>query len=203
MCAVSLSPWGERMLTSKSRRCGRGLKSGSGPRAPIPPGLRWITSASMASLNKGLTAHWSRVWAESRRGRVSYRLQPQPTPKVLGKFRSCHRAFQSVPIQMRIGKIVLRSFLFPLKLADEPDCTACGSGDRQTVQHILLYCSKFSHLRAKVMLGTERSTDLRKLLRDETQAQRTARFMILTRLLPQFIRVADEIEQDTHSTTPL
>jgi hypothetical protein len=87
---------------------------------------------------------------------------------------------------MRTGKIGLRKFLFQRHIPGTTNTTCeCGRGE-QTVQYVLLSCTNFKDLRTEIWKqrdGRRERMDLREILNKPEQAEKAARFMILTRLL--------------------
>lgn len=129
---------------------------------------------------------WQEKWATGTTGKVLRRLVLQPNKTVLNKYRGLSRPLGTVLFQMRTGKIGLKNYLHRIGVEENNRCV-CGSN--QTVQHVLLNCTRFQDLRKQMWDGTTRETDLRELLTDSSHTAKAAKYMVMTGLLKQFRHV--------------
>ena len=168
------------------------------PFLPPPEGLPRLGSAAKAQVRTRTTDEWAAVWNRSIVSRVTHRYNEGPTPQNLNKYKGQRRAITSVLTQMRTGKVALGYFLHRINRRDSAECSHCGYGSSETVQHVLLSCERWHHLRQAFLWkdGNPRVTDLKQLLNDPDTAARSATFMILTGLLPQFREVRQQIMDD-------
>jgi hypothetical protein len=85
---------------------------------------------------------WKERWQrEVDRSRTTHQSRAEkPAGEPLKLHDGLHKTKSSLLVQMRIGKIGLRAFLFKHRVPDvmTPVC-ACGDG-RETVRHVAAYC---------------------------------------------------------------
>jgi ribonuclease HI len=114
--------------------------------------------------------------------------------KFFGNSLDCHiervysngelpKALSSILIQIRTGKIGLRSYLFKIKRAKDPHCECKRSN--QTVLHLIEDCPLYQQQR-KAHLGRPFLVNARWTLSDPRTAVKAATFMLSTGLLDQF-----------------
>lgn len=129
--------------------------------------------------------NWCRSWTAETRGRILHSIVPTSTPNTLILHSDLPKALSAVLVQMCTGKIRLKSFLFEQRVPDieDPLCE-CGYGE-QTVLHVLLQCRRYIDLRQRYRISAS-SHDLATILSEPQLARRAARFIIQTKLLPQY-----------------
>jgi hypothetical protein len=71
------------------------------------------------------------------------------TEKTLLKYKRLTRSEEFTLVQLRIGKIELRNFLFSMNITDSSTCP-CGLGN-QTTNHVLLECPRHEDLRQFIL----------------------------------------------------
>jgi hypothetical protein len=106
-------------------------------------------------------------------------------------FKGLPRALTSLIVQMRMGKIGLRQYLYAAKVPsiEDPYCYECveeediedGQGIEQSVYHVLCECHAFQDLRRDLL--PHGAISLRDLLRETPTAVAAALFMAKTGLL--------------------
>jgi hypothetical protein len=89
-------------------------------------------------------------------------------------------------VQLRTGKIRLRSYLYGIRAAETGDCE-CGQ-DLQTVRHVV-YEWPLLGSRRKALLGSATLWDIRQVLNDEKQLIQAASLVVDSGLLGQQARV--------------
>lgn len=163
--------------------------------APELQGNRCLTAALKQKIDKIVYEAWKKAWRENKNGRDLYQIVQEPTRKVMNLHQSTSRAYSSLIIQMRTGKIGLRQFLHQRGVPgfDSGTCD-CNQG-QQTVKHVLLVCRTHKDLRLTFQTrGNGRShwtTNLKAMLSNRATAIKAAQFMIATRLLGQFGAIPD------------
>jgi hypothetical protein len=88
----------------------------------------------------------------------------------------------AVVIQLRTGKIRLKSYLYGIRAAETGDC-GCGQ-DLQTVRHVVCECPLLRS-RRKALLGSSILWDIRQVLNDEKQLIQAATLIVGSGLLGQ------------------
>ena len=91
---------------------------------------------------------WKTSWNNEVRGKDLRILVPQPSKKDLMIHTKLKKPQSSLLVQMRTGKIGLRSFLYTRKIVEDERCE-CGHTS-QTVRHVLMECRKFNRLRQEI-----------------------------------------------------
>ena len=129
-----------------------------------------LTSAAKPRIRERARITWTRMWKEEEFGRELYRLESTPDKKVLMKYRGLYRPRASMLVQMRTGKIGLKSYLKRIKASDTK---MCSCGGVENIQHVLLQCPKWNDLREK-HLGppARRDTNLSTLLSTPASAKK-------------------------------
>jgi hypothetical protein len=92
---------------------------------------------------------WRERWEKGIQGVHSRVLQPTLNKKVVALHRKLKRPQSSLVIQLRIGKIGFRAFLFNRKVSeiDSPWCLTCDGQELEIVTHVLLHCLAWKELR--------------------------------------------------------
>jgi hypothetical protein len=98
-------------------------------------------------------AKWGQKWSESIPGAHSRALQPQPGEETFQRLARMPRAWSSLVIQLRTGKIGFRAFLYQRKVPgfEDPLCRDCDVREDMTVRHVLLKCDKWKELRLECL----------------------------------------------------
>ena len=92
--------------------------------------------------------------SKEAKGRVLRLLVSQPDQKSVKIHAKLKKPQSSLLVQMRTGKIGLRSFLYSRKIVESEQCE-CGHTS-QTVRHILMERRKFSRLRQEIWKEEQR-----------------------------------------------
>jgi hypothetical protein len=146
------------------------------------------TSLVKEDIKKQLLQEWATDWTNQQHGRVTHRLEPKPTKRVLDKHFGLERALSSILTQMRTGKISLKHYLWKIGAAESDRC-GCGADSSQTVYHVLFECELYIDLRLAIWAeGHTKSwpSDLALVLGEAKFAKLAAKFMYKTELLQQF-----------------
>ena len=138
---------------------------------------------------------WKTFWSKEAKGRVLRLLVSQPSQKSLKIHAKLKKPQSSLIVQMRTGKIGLRSFLNSRKIVESEQCE-CGHTS-QTVRHDLMECRKFSRLRQEIRKEEQRKepfgvVEWRKMLTHPSYTKKAVDFMRRTRLLKQYKEVSWE-----------
>lgn len=160
----------------------------------------YTTVAAQRMLAKKTTnQRWADEWECAAEGRVLHRLLLRPEKATLHQYRDLKHAVAATVFQLRTGKIGLNDHPWSIRAhgATSPLCN-CGTGDRQTVRHVLLHCTLHRALREEVW-GAAGSrweaprppTDLREIWKNG-RAKTAAIFMLRKGLLGRFTRSAVE-----------
>ena len=89
-------------------------------------------------------------------------------------------------MQIRTGRIGLVAFLNKARVPDFPSPVCqCGRA-RETAQHIIVHCDRFTAARNKLADPRTGGVDLKSLLSSAAGAQRLAKWFIQLSILPQF-----------------
>ena len=147
-----------------------------------------------------LQTRWVSQWKREKTGGKTRRLIEEPSKKTLRLYERLPKAYSSIAIQMRSGRIDLNHPLFKINMVDSGEC-ACGEGS-ETPPHILLRCSlhtawrdiMFDRIQGTTDLG--RTSDFWKLVDHPRAIRYVAQFMHRTGRLGQFAAV-DDIDIDT------
>jgi hypothetical protein len=128
---------------------------------------------------------WRKRWMASKKGRVIASYRPYPTKLALDLYRGRTKAFSSILIGLRTGKIGLQGFLSKMRVPgyESPIC-GCGE-DTETVEHFLLQCSKWNHERREV-LASVADKSMRSILSSRMYSQMAVKFVVRTKRLEQF-----------------
>ena len=119
----------------------------------------------------------------------------QPDQKSLKIHIKLKKPQSSILVQMRTGKIGVRSFLYSRKIVESERCE-CGHTS-QTVRHVLMECRKFSRLRQEIWKEEPRKepfgvVEWKKMLTHPPYTNKAVDFMRRTRLLKQYQEVSWE-----------
>ena len=130
-------------------------------------------------------AEWGERWATSSKGAASRRLQPRLRKEVPSFHKGLRKPQSALVVQLRTGKVGFDSFLYHHHVpgVDSPNCD-CGGGE-MTVGHVLLDCSRWDELRAKVLRHVD-GNSLETLLGTRKGCLAAARMVQKTGLLAQF-----------------
>ncbi len=128
-------------------------------------------------------------WNNEVKGKYLRVLVPQPDWKGLKIHTKLKKPQSSLLVQMRTGKIGLRSFLYSRKIVEDERCE-CGHS-LQTVRHILMECRKFNRLRQDIWKEQGRKepfgvVEWKKMLTYPPYTKKAIDFMRRTRLLKQY-----------------
>jgi hypothetical protein len=137
------------------------------------------------------TANWGQKWSTSDKGAHSRALQPKPGEETFLRLARMPRAWSSLVIQLRTGKIGFRAFLHQRKVpgVEDPTCKDCDAGEDMTVDHVLLRCNKWRDLRRECLQSAGYTRDqalLPDLLNTRKGCLAAARMVWKTGLLEQF-----------------
>ena len=92
-----------------------------------PEERRLLTSTYKGVLRKRIMKEWEADWENATAGRITFRLEPKPNPKMLDKHQGIRKPLNSLIIQIRIGKIGLAKYLYSIERADTESCS-CDRG---------------------------------------------------------------------------
>ena len=160
------------------------------------PQIRFLSAIYF--LNKSLLEPtWKSRWERNLKSRHLFNLTPGPTRAVHKLHTGVLKAYSSLIVQLRIGKIGFNAFLHERRVPDaiSPRCD-CDLGI-MTVYHVLLICPRWRELRQR-FLAWLKTSDLRQLLNTTKGLKAVVQFTLATDLLPQFQRIARE-EQENRS----
>lgn len=166
-------------------------------RGQIQPAPRWeryaqLTSAANRREKELVKSAWQETWTKGNTSERLRNLMPKIDKKILSIYNGILKALCAVIAQARTGKIALKAYLHAINRADD---NKCECGEAQTVEHILLTCSKYEKLRQQVWGDrTSRHTSTKTMLTNPKDTHKAAKFLIKTGLLGQFARVRDRIE---------
>ena len=150
---------------------------------PMSP-LHTLTSASKRWFRYVSEQRWWKEWMEGKTGRVLQKLLEFPERSWTKDLLEHQKAIASVVVQMRTGKIGLKSYLKKINAAPDDTC-ACGNGV-ETVRHVVMDCPLYHPQRRRVWGDLHQIRDIGDILSDPAQAFKAASFMISTGLLGQF-----------------
>lgn len=152
-----------------------------------PVERKTLLTTAKRTINEALQKDWEIIWAQGRHGRHLQALGARPDKKALKVHQNLSRAISSLITQMRTGKIGLNAYLHSINRADTSQCT-CNQG-KQTVEHVLLKCRKWTVERQEMWAGSRPILNLRGLLNDPKMVVRAAQMVLKTGLLEQFRQV--------------
>ena len=137
------------------------------------------------------TVRWRQNWSESRKGAHSRAIQPQPGEETFNRLSRLPRAWSSLVIQLRTGKVGFRAFLCQRKVPGYEDsiCPDCDAHEEMTVTHVLLKCRKWCALRRECLQRASCAparVSLPGLLNTRKGCLAAARMVWKTGLLEQF-----------------
>lgn len=108
-------------------------------------GTRMLKSATKTVVDKMVQETWIEEWQNNSTGRELYSLVNRPKKSVLQLHEGLSKIESSLAVQLRTGKIGLRSFLYKRKQINSPLCLCLKSP--QTIRHVLFECRKLNSLR--------------------------------------------------------
>ena len=171
-------------LIQNARR--RNIQVDTDATAPRLVGLKQPLSTFRGRLKAHAYEKWELSWQRETRGRTLFRTAEKPLKEIIKIHAKLARPLSSILTQMRTGNIGLRHFLYRRGVPEVEDGECqCQQGE-QTVQHVMLSCSRFRAARNTLWTDGTWTTDLRQILSKERYAARAARFMLETKLLGQF-----------------
>lgn len=131
------------------------------------------------------TIKWRKRWIANKKGRVVANYRPYPTKQALSLYKDRTKAFSSILIGLRTGKIGLQGFLSNMRVPgyESPTCD-CGE-DTETVEHFLLKCPRWSQERGEVLPNLA-GKSLRTILNSRMYSQKAVEFVMRTKRLEQF-----------------
>jgi ribonuclease HI len=153
--------------------------------ADLPPQLFTIRSTVKRWCKTQAERAWITNWRKDTKGRATYRHTPTPTKKVLQLHEGRPKRESALLIQLRTEKIGFNDFLFARRVPDvvSPRCD-CGAR-RQTVAHVLLYCSKRRNLRNRIFANLSGRDNLRTILGTPQLATKAIQYVEQTQILGQ------------------
>lgn len=157
---------------------------------PPPSILIRFAAAARTVVRREAQVRWERQWAQSRVAAPTKRLIAAPNKRSLRIYQGLQKAFSSILIQLRTGRISLNHFLFKIGVVESAEC-GCEQG-LQTPKHILFSCPLLYDLRQEMWrhldrLGIKiRTDDYGTLVSEPRAVQHVANFMLKTGLLGQF-----------------
>jgi ribonuclease HI len=151
----------------------------------LPPQLFTIRSTVKRWCKTQAERAWITNWRKDTKGRATYRHTPTPTKKVLQLHEGRPKRESALLIQLRTEKIGFNDFLFARRVPDviSPRCD-CGAR-RQTVAHVLLYCSKRRNLRNRIFANLSGRDNLRTILGTPQLATKAIQYVEQTQILGQ------------------
>jgi hypothetical protein len=157
--------------------------AGNGPRAVQPPYLKQLRSACKRTTKTETRKRWEHQWRHEAHGRIYRKWHGTDiSQQALLKYEGLPKAINAVMIQLRTGKIRLKSYLYGIRATETGDCE-CGQ-DLQTVRHVVCECPLLSS-RRKALLGRTTVWDIRQVLNDEKQLIQATRLVTESGLLGQ------------------
>jgi ribonuclease HI len=154
--------------------------------ASNPSRICRLAAAAKRAVRDRVKQAWAKSWAATPRGKPTKRLVPAPDVRVVkGLYRGMSKAYSSVLIQLRTGRIGLNHFLYKIKARESDDCS-CEQGS-QTPKHVLFDCPLWTEIRQQMWdkMGG-RKTDYDDIIKNPKLAKHAADFFIRTGLLGQF-----------------
>ncbi|KPM42380.1 hypothetical protein AK830_g4172 [Neonectria ditissima] len=158
------------------------------------------------------TARWTRLQDEARERRGSNRLEPAEAHPPANKKKALHlhqgldKHQSSMLIQLRTGKIGLRSFLFSRRVPDVPSPRCpCGTSE-ETPEHIIVFCPRFVEQRGHLTNPPRDRRELRIQLSTRKTAQPLARWFLNLRLIPHYelaLRIHGNRDRDAEAEREL
>ena len=109
---------GNKLADQAAKQAARAKDSGIQER-------RLLISSYKGVLRRRIMKEWENDWKNATAGRVMFRLEPKPNPKVLDKHQGIRRPLSSLITQIRTGKISLAKYFYSIGRADSQ---ACGFG---------------------------------------------------------------------------
>jgi ribonuclease HI len=153
------------------------------------PETRRLAAAMKVKIRRGAKIQWEKQWsANSTTAAPTRQLVKTPGKSTLEVYNGLHKAWSSVMVQMRTGRIGLSGFLAKIGIRDSNRCD-CDEGI-QTPQHILLECDHHVEIRGEMLrkIGKKVSNclDYATLVSEPKVARYVSDFMLKTGLLDQF-----------------
>lgn len=127
---------------------------------------------------------WDERWEHHKHKAYLRRLQPHRNPKTLDKYKGLSTAMCAILMQIRTGKLGLNDFLYSVNRAETDRCSCHGS-PKQTVEHMLATCPRFSLLRHDTLWKGDGNRDMKTFLNEPASAKRAAIFMAKIGLLKE------------------
>ncbi|KAL2004907.1 hypothetical protein VTN00DRAFT_2757 [Thermoascus crustaceus] len=119
------------------------------PYAGVQLAIRWIPAHEGIQGNEAADqAAKEAAKQQAKEARPTRQLIPAPSKHTLPVYSGLRKAYSSVLLQLRAGRIGLNHFLHKIKLRDTDQC-ACRHG-AQTPRHILLECRLLRELRGEM-----------------------------------------------------
>lgn len=131
---------------------------------PVPSRELTLTSC-MAASHRTLRHRWVEKWNDEPTGRHLYSLLKEPNNTNI--YRNLPRNVASFASRARIGHIVTQSYLFRFQLTESPLCLVCQA-EEETLQHILLNCTKNLDVRDELKRRLHPDCTLRRILMEPT-----------------------------------
>jgi hypothetical protein len=157
--------------------------AGNGPRAVQPHHLKQLRSACKRTTKTETRERWEHQWRHEAHDRIYRKWHGTDiSQQTLLMYEGLPKATNATMIQLRTGKIRLKSYLCGIRAAETGDCE-CGQ-DLQTVRHVVCECPLLSS-RRKALLGRTTVWDIRQVLNDEKQLIQAARLVTESGLLGQ------------------
>ena len=98
---------------------------------------------------------WTVQWQNSKYGKRLQQFDPTPPGRKTQRlYKSLSRPAGSLLTQLRSSHVGLNPYLARARLVDSPLCPHCNT--RETVEHFLLGCRKYTHERHELRLAIGR-----------------------------------------------
>jgi hypothetical protein len=157
--------------------------AGNGPRAVQPHYLEQLRSACKITTKTETRERWEHQWRHEAHGRIYRKWHGTDiSQQTLLMYEGLSKATNAVIIQLRTGKIRLKSYLYGIGAAEMGDCE-CGQ-DLQTVRHVVCKCPLLSS-RRKALLGRATVWDIQQVLNDKKQLIQAVTLIVGSGLLGQ------------------
>ena len=122
-------------------------EGGIGSKVPTFPSLQSLLLAAKRTTKARLKAYQVNKWENGETSRELHRLALKISKQRLRVHRGLPKAFSATLIQIRIGKVALKSYLHRIKRAPN---SRCMCGDEQIGRHVLIKYPNFKELRKVV-----------------------------------------------------
>jgi ribonuclease HI len=105
-----------------------------------------LKSSRNMTIKKASQTEWTTIWQNGKENsrqlrRITKKRMVQSGPKIYNSITT--RAKMATIVRLRTGHCFLNQYRHRIGYEESPECTTCGNGRIENVEHFLLHCSKY------------------------------------------------------------